>query len=81
MATKKENIIADNIYADEKTVTIKLPRPRKNEEESVFVSVNERTWMIKKGESVEVPECVAEVLRNSEEMQEEAYEFEQQVQR
>ena len=58
----------------ENMVKIKLPRNRK-EEDDMFVSVNERTWLIKRGVEVEVPECVAEVIRNSELMQEEAYEF------
>lgn len=58
----------------EKMVKIRLPRNRK-EEDDMFVSVNERTWIIKRGVEVEVPECVAEVIRNSELMQEEAYEF------
>ena len=57
----------------EKMVKIRLPRNRK--EDDMFVSVNERTWIIKRGVEVEVPECVAEVIRNSELMQEEAYEF------
>ena len=58
----------------ENMVKIKLPRNRKDEDD-MFVSVNERTWLIKRGVEVEVPECVAEVIRNSELMQEEAYEF------
>ena len=58
----------------EKMVKIRLPRNRK-EEDDMFVSVNERTWIIKRGVEVEVPECVAEVIHNSELMQEEAYEF------
>ncbi|MBP3468257.1 MAG: hypothetical protein J6K26_01920, partial [Lachnospiraceae bacterium] len=52
----------------EKTVKIKLPRMRK-EDGDVFVSVNERTWLIQRGVEVEVPECVAEVLKHQEEMQ------------
>ena len=63
-----------SIETAEKMVTIKLPRNRKDEDD-MFVSVNERTWLIKRGVEVEVPECVAEVIRNSELMQEEAYEF------
>ena len=59
---------------EEKMVTIKLPRNRRDEDD-MFVSVNERTWLIKRGVEVEVPECVAEVIRNSELMQEEAYKF------
>jgi len=51
----------------EKTVKIKLPRER-GDQEDVFVGVNERTWLIKRGVEVEVPECVAEVLVNREKM-------------
>lgn len=77
--TKKENTTVEATNpTDEKMVKIRLPRVKDNP--TVFVSVNERTWMIKRGEEVEVPECVAEVLRHKEEMEEEAYEFEQQTQ-
>ncbi len=51
----------------EKTVKIKIPRTRADQED-VFVSVNERTWIVKRGVEVEVPECVAEVLQHQEEM-------------
>ena len=51
----------------EKLVKIRIPRTKANQED-VFVSVNMRTWLIKRGVEVEVPECVAEVLRHSEEM-------------
>lgn len=61
----------------EKTVKIKLPRMK--DEPDMFVSVNERTWLIKRGVEVEVPECVAEVIRNGEAMQEEAYNFDESV--
>ena len=63
----------------EETVKIKLPRGRKDEGD-VFVSVNERTWLIKRGVEVEVPVCVAEVLEHQEQLQEEAYNFESEVQ-
>ena len=68
-----------NTETSENVVKIKLPRNRK-EEDDLFVSVNERTWIIKRGIEVEVPECVAEVIRNSELMQEEAYDFEKSTQ-
>ena len=58
----------------EKLVKIRIPRT-KGDDSDVYVSVNARTWLIKRGVEVEVPECVAEVLRNSEDMQEEAYAF------
>ena len=58
---EKKNAGAEN------TVKIKLPRDRRDQED-VFVGVNERTWLIKRGVEVEVPACVAEVLGNRENM-------------
>ena len=54
----------------EKMVKIRIPRTKQNQED-VFVSVNMRTFLIKRGVEVDVPECVAEVLRHQEEMLEE----------
>ena len=59
----------------EKMVTIRIPRTKANQED-VFVSVNMRTWLIKRGVEVEVPECVAEVLQHQEEMLEKIMIFE-----
>lgn len=60
MATeKKETAIK------EKMVKIRLPKTRADEDDE-RVWVNFRSWQIKRGETVEVPECVAEVLRNRE---------------
>ena len=64
----------------EKMVKIRIPRT-KSDQEDVFVSVNLRSWLIKRGVEVEVPECVAEVLRHQEEMLEEIMLFEDQHQR
>lgn len=50
----------------EKMVKIRIPRI-KADQEDVFVSVNNRTWLIKRGVEVAVPECVAEVIRHQEE--------------
>lgn len=61
--------------AKEKTVKIRLPKTRENQDD-VFVSVNNRTWQIKRGVEVEVPECVAEVFHNQERMLEEIFAFE-----
>jgi hypothetical protein len=47
----------------------------------VFVRVNHRTWLIKRGVTVEVPECVAEVLHNSETAMLEAMEYQGKVQK
>ena len=50
----------------EKMVKIHLFKDNKNYNGDVFVGVNGRTFQIQRGVDVEVPECVAEVLRNSE---------------
>lgn len=62
----KEEIIEEATPVVEKKVTIMIPLTEK-EQGDVFVSVNERTWLIKRGEPVEVPECVADVIRQAEE--------------
>ena len=66
---KKQILCKEVIMEKEKSVTIRLPKNR-NQQEDVFVSVNNRTWLIQRGVSVEVPQCVAEVLRHQEAMQE-----------
>lgn len=55
-----------------KKVKIRIPRS-KEDNSDVYVSVNDHTWLIKRGVEVEVPECVAEVLQHQDEMIEEAY--------
>lgn len=69
---------ATEAVAKEKTVKIKLPLTR-TEKNDVPVGVNGRTWLIKRGEEVEVPECVAEVLQHKEEMLSVAMAFEEQA--
>lgn len=49
------------------TVKIRLPK-LKADQEDMFVSVNDYTCIVKRGVEVEVPACVAEVLRHREEM-------------
>lgn len=71
MAEKKETTQAPA----EKLVKIRIPKTR-GEQGDVFVSVNMRTFLIKRGVEVEVPECVAEVLRHQEEALETIMEFE-----
>ena len=62
----------------EAMVTIRLPKTRELMED-VFVSVNQHSWLIRRGETVEVPACVAEVLKHSEEMSEAAMAFDSRV--
>ena len=53
--------------AKEKLVKIRLPIiPNVEKQEAVFVGCNGRDYVIPRGKDVEVPECVVEILRNSE---------------
>ena len=72
--TEKTNPTTEQ--ASEKLVKVRIPRTSKNQED-VFVSVNMNTYLIKRGVEVEVPACVAEVLRHQEEMLEVIMEFEE----
>lgn len=51
----------------ENMVTIRLPRTAA-EQEDVFVSVNNRNYIVARGVAVEVPAFVAEALSHQEEM-------------
>jgi hypothetical protein len=53
--------------------TIFLPRGQENEEQSRFVAVNGRTFMVPKGKDVQVPLPVYEVLMNARMAEEEAF--------
>ena len=61
-----------------KKVKIKLPLTRADKED-VYVGLNGKTYQIKRGEEVEVPEGVVEILRHREEMLAIAMEFEAQA--
>lgn len=73
------NTTATNV-AEPKTkmVKIKLPLTR-SEKDDEYVAVNGKSYLIKRGETVEVPDYVAEVLEHKEEMLAEAMEFEAQA--
>lgn len=58
-----------------KTVIIRLPLSR-GEREDVYVAVNGRSYLIRRGEAVEVPASVAEVLARRERMLEESMRYE-----
>ena len=78
--TKKQTEEAATNDQGEKLVSIRLPLTRENQKD-VFVRVNNRTWLIKRGVTVQVPECVVEVLNNSESAMLEAIEYQQKVQK
>lgn len=71
----EENVeIPDANY--EELVSIRLPLTKDNQAD-LFVRVNQRTWLIKRGVTVQVPRCVAEVIDNAERMQMEGMAFQQ----
>ena len=61
-----------------KKITIKLPLTR-TEKEDVFVGLNGRTYLIKRGVNVEVSAPVAKILERREKMLSLAMEFEAQA--
>ena len=59
-----------------KRVTVRLPRlPGQNANQEEFFSVNGKNYIIKRGETVEIPEEVAEVIRNAEKAEEYAMNY------
>ena len=64
--------------AKEKYVTVKIPKDRERNEDEI-VWVNDRRFIIRRGEEVSVPECVAEVLRLKERALDEMYAYEEKV--
>ena len=80
MATKKTTEVVENTTetSDEAKVKIRLPITRV-EKDDVYVAVNFKPYLIKRGETMEVPASVAEVLQHKEEMLEESMEFEAQA--
>lgn len=68
MANEKANVKETEV----KMVEVFIPKTRPDEEDE-FVSVNDRTYIVKKGERVAVPEWVAEVLEHKQRMLMEAY--------
>lgn len=62
----------------EKMVRVTLPIINEHDMEQ-YVGINGRSWLIRRGEEVEVPECVAEVLKLSENQKREAYRYQQKA--
>lgn len=77
MATTVTN--ATTTEKKEKMVKIRLPLIRGESNADVFVGVNERHWVIKRGVEVEVPECCAIELRQQEDALMKAYERQQSI--
>ena len=59
-----------------KRVTVRLPKlPGQNAIQEEFFSVNGKNYIIQRGETVEIPEEVAEVIRNAEKAEEYAMNY------
>lgn len=57
--------MAEKAKDQEKLVPIRLFKDNNKYKDDVFVAVNGRSFLIKRGETVQVPACVAEVLEQS----------------
>ena len=67
---------ATNNAKSKKRVAVRLPRlAGQNAIQEEFFSVNGRNYRIKRGETVEIPEEVAEVIRNNEQAEEYAMNY------
>lgn len=57
----------EKLQTGEKKVKVFIPKNRNiKNDDSEIIYVNDRSFQVKKGEWVEVPACVAEVLSNRE---------------
>ena len=57
-------------------VTVRLPRNAgQNANQDEFFSVNFKNYIIKRGETVEIPEELAEVIRNNEKAEDYAMQY------
>ena len=76
-STTEEKIVPTT---EEKRVTIRLPLSRE-ERDDVYVGLNGKGYLIKRGVNVDVPAGVAEILRRREEMLESAFAYEDQLEK
>lgn len=71
--------MADTTKKNEKNaarVQVRLPRNKgQNANQDEFFSVNFKNYIIKRGETVEIPEELAEVIRNAEKAEEYAMQY------
>ena len=67
-----------NVQNKPKMVKIRLPLTR-TEQDDVYVAINGKSYLIKRGVEVEVPEAVLNVLKHREKMLAEAMAFEAQA--
>lgn len=73
------NGAATESASGEETVKIRLPLTPEQTED-VYVSVNDRSWLIKRGEWVELPACAVKQLEHRDRMILESIAYEQSLQ-
>lgn len=67
---------AETTATEQKKVTVRLPRLNgHNADQTEFFSVNFKNYLIKRGERVEVPPELEEVIVNGEKAEEAAFEY------
>ena len=64
MAEPKETVVNVDEYMEE-LLPVVFPITR-DQQDDVFIRVNQRTWLVKRGEQVMLPRCAVEVYRNAE---------------
>ena len=71
---------AEKEQAAEEMVRFRIPTGRSDlDKQDVFVAVNGKSYLIKRGETVELPKSVVEVLENSEAQNAYALEYMEKV--
>ena len=66
MAVKKEPTAAENVMQQpEEMVEIRLFKDNNKYKDDVYVGVNGRGYLIKRGQTVRVPRAVYEIIENS----------------
>ena len=80
-ATENADVAEAKVDATEaKRVTVKLPKLRgQNANQEEFYSVNGKNYRIRRGVEVEIPEEVAEVIRNADLAEEYAMEYAEEI--
>ena len=73
MAENMKNQI-DETAEQEELISVRLPLTKELQND-VFVRVNHRTWLIKRGETVKVPACVVEVLEHADQATAESLQY------
>lgn len=80
MATTRACTEEKNADYYEQRVELMVPRDASNpKEESASITVNGKTWLIKRGETVQVPRFVYLAYMDSEKQKAKAYGLEQQA--